>query len=57
MKKTIKRGARYQDGWGRTWFVVCYDDTTDKWLMRLCNYPAEGWFKAENIHNWKLISP
>ena len=57
MKKTIKRGARYQDDWGRTWFVVCYDDTTDKWLMRLCNYPAEEWFKAENIHKWKLISP
>jgi hypothetical protein len=57
MKKTIKRGARYQDGWGRTWFVVCYDDITDMWLMRLCNYPAEGWFKTENIHNWKLISP
>ena len=56
MKKIIKRGARYQDGWGRVWFAVCYDDTTDKWLMRLCDYPSEDWFKAENIRGWKLIS-
>ena len=57
MKKAIKSGARYQDGWGRAWFAVCYDDTTDKWLMHLCKYPGEGWFKTEKIHSWKLISP
>lgn len=56
IKRTIKRGARYQDGWGRIWFVVCHDDTTDKWLMRLCSFPHEGWFGAETIHEWKLIN-
>lgn len=56
IKKNIKIGARYQDKWGRIWFVVSYDNKTDKWLMRLCNFPYESWFRAEEIYKWKLIN-
>ena len=52
----IKNGARYQDKWGRIWFVVNYDNITDKWLMRLCKFPYESWFSAEEIYKWKLIN-
>jgi len=54
--RPIKIGARYQDDWGRIWFVVCYDIITNKWLMRLCDYPNEDYFKAEVIQKWRLKS-
>lgn len=54
----IKHGAMYRDCWLRVWQVICYDDTSGKWLVRLAGYPYQTYFSAEKILNeWELISP
>ena len=54
----IKRGSIYRDGWGRRWQTVCYDDVTDKWLMRLWDTNHTDYFRtADILQNFVLTKP
>lgn len=54
----IRIGQIYRDCWLRTWQVVNYDDTSSKWIVRLCGYPYTSYFSSTTIQNeWELISP